>query len=333
MTSAKRLLPILFMITIHTGSRLHLGIFSEPPPSGRLFRGCGLMIDAPGFHLSLRPRLGHTDHLIDAPTNYASRIKSLLHRLDSSLSSDERIPVEVALHSYYSPHTGLGSGTQLAMAIVDAWSTIHEIPINSVTQAMDLAGRGERSSIGSTGYFQGGFLIDDGKPSLDTPGSIRTRYEVPGEWRVLLFCLSTGIGLAGTAEKDAFAHIDQVRHPHAEELSRCLDVDLPLALTRQDFHAFSTLIDKFGQLVGTQFSSIQGGIYASRQAEEIVHFLREQGLAGIGQSSWGPTLFAFCPTEQSARKYQAKLATSLPHLDWQVTTARPLNTPAAHVLS
>lgn len=315
-------------IDIQTGSRLHFGIFSEPQEAGRLFRGCGMMIDSPGFHLSLQPRVRNSDSVVHAPPDYASRITALLHRLDGTLASREQMPVEIKLYSHYSQHTGLGSGTQLAMAVVDAWSALHQRSLSSVTVAMQLAGRGERSSIGSTGYFQGGFLIDDGKPRLDSLGSVQTRLEFPEDWRILLIRPTQGAGLAGTAEKDAFSHIDQVRHPHAHELTQFLDVDIPAALRERDFDAFTQTIDLFGQLVGQQFSLIQGGIYASKPASDTIVFLREQGLTGLGQSSWGPTLFAFCRTEEEALRFVNMLGGKLPHSGWEILMTRGLNSRA-----
>ncbi len=319
-------------IDIQTGSRLHFGIFSEPQEAGRLFRGCGMMIGSPGFCLSLRPRVGHCDSVIHAPPDYASRITALLHRLNGTLTSYEQMSVEITFHSYYSQHTGLGSGTQLAMAVVDAWSALHQRALSSVAEAMQLAGRGERSSIGSTGYFQGGFLIDDGKPRLDSLGSVQTRLEFPEDWRILLIRPTHGAGLAGTAEKDAFTHIDQVRHPHSHQLTRFLDVDIPAALRERNFDGFTQTIDLFGQLVGQQFSLIQGGIYASKPAADTIAFLREKGLTGLGQSSWGPTLFAFCRTEEEALRSVNMLGGKLPHSGWEMSMTRALNSRARVVI-
>ena len=42
---------------------------------------------------------------------------------------------------------------------------------------------------------------------------------------------------------------------------------------------------------------LQGGSYTSAAVADVLHWLGGQGLTGIGQSSWGPTGFAFVPSE------------------------------------
>lgn len=286
------------------------------------------MISQPGFELEIRSLNPDEQNRINAPVEYLERIKSLLTRLNASVSPDRISPVEVTLRACYAQHHGLGSGTQLAMAMVDGWTSFYQVTLTSIADAMRLAGRGERSSIGSTGYFQGGLLIDNGKLSLDSLGVVQARFSVPDEWRVLLLRPPKGIGLAGQAEQDAFSKIDQVRHPEAQRLNRLLEVDIPQALSERDFLAFTSAIDEFGQRVGQQFAQVQGGIYASQQADEIVLHLRKLGLSGIGQSSWGPTLFACCQNQLEAEAYCEKLPRHLPCPDWSVTLTHPMNSAA-----
>jgi beta-ribofuranosylaminobenzene 5'-phosphate synthase len=45
--------------------------------------------------------------------------------------------------------------------------------------------------------------------------------------------------------------------------------------------------------VGAAFAPAQGGIYATPDAARMVDELKHLGFAGAGQSSWGPTLYAF----------------------------------------
>jgi beta-ribofuranosylaminobenzene 5'-phosphate synthase len=45
--------------------------------------------------------------------------------------------------------------------------------------------------------------------------------------------------------------------------------------------------------VGACFAPAQGGIYSTAQAPLIVDAVRDMGFVGVGQSSWGPTLYAF----------------------------------------
>ena len=55
-------------------------------------------------------------------------------------------------------------------------------------------------------------------------------------------------------------------------------------------------------MVGDCFASVQEGRFATRALEKIVGFLLENGAAGAGQSSWGPTVYGLVDGEMRARK-------------------------------
>ncbi|MDA7977278.1 MAG: hypothetical protein MPJ50_00750, partial [Pirellulales bacterium] len=50
-----------------------------------------------------------------------------------------------------------------------------------------------------------------------------------------------------------------------------------------------------------------GGTYASQRIENLVHALLGLGVDGVGQTSWGPTVFAFCESESDAIELAATL--------------------------
>ena len=55
-------------------------------------------------------------------------------------------------------------------------------------------------------------------------------------------------------------------------------------------------------LVGTHFAPAQGGVFTSKRVGALAQRLAELGAVGIGQSSWGPTGFAFAPSEDEAKR-------------------------------
>src|SRR5262249_2101823 len=77
------------------------------------------------------------------------------------------------------------------------------------------------------------------------------------------------------------------------------------AVVERDLPTFGEALYDFNRRVGETFRPWQGGIYAHPQAEAIVEFIRGQGVAGAGQSSWGPTLFAVAGPERAAALAQA----------------------------
>ena len=54
----------------------------------------------------------------------------------------------------------------------------------------------------------------------------------------------------------------------------------------------NTAIGEIQRRVGDYFAPAQGGRYASPAVAAVVARLRARGVRGVGQSSWGPTVFA-----------------------------------------
>jgi predicted sugar kinase len=71
------------------------------------------------------------------------------------------------------------------------------------------------------------------------------------------------------------------------------------ALLEADLPAFGEALYEFNRRVGEMFRPIQGGIYAHPRSAAIVEFVRKQSIAGVGQSSWGPALFAIAERDRA----------------------------------
>ena len=71
------------------------------------------------------------------------------------------------------------------------------------------------------------------------------------------------------------------------------------ALHEVDLPAFGEALYEFNRRVGEMFRPAQGSVYSQPATEEWVGFLRKQGVHGVGQSSWGPTVFAVLEADQA----------------------------------
>ncbi|NIF81205.1 beta-ribofuranosylaminobenzene 5'-phosphate synthase, partial [Paraburkholderia sp. Cy-641] len=71
--------------------------------------------------------------------------------------------------------------------------------------------------------------------------------------------------------------------------------------------------------------SAQGGVFASPDVERVLRAVAAERVAGIGQTSWGPTGFAILA---NAREADAALATAraaaggMPHLECAIVAGR-----------
>ena len=87
---------------------------------------------------------------------------------------------------------------------------------------------------------------------------------------------------------------------------------------------FGAAIEELQAHVGASFALAQGGLYSSPMGAEIVGELHKAGFSGSGQSSWGPTLYAF--SDRTAADVAASIQRigerlDLPNLVSEVTRA------------
>ena len=79
------------------------------------------------------------------------------------------------------------------------------------------------------------------------------------------------------------------------------------ALVEADLPAFGAAISDIQRRVGQHFTPAQGGPFASRQVGEAITALGALGAHGLGQSSWGPTGFAFAASADEAESLVRRL--------------------------
>src|SRR5262249_56077258 len=59
-------------------------------------------------------------------------------------------------------------------------------------------------------------------------------------------------------------------------------------------------VQEFNGRAGEPFAAAQGGPYASSEIADLIAEVRRAGVRGVGQSSWGPTVFAVVGDGDSA---------------------------------
>src|SRR5262249_41806239 len=75
------------------------------------------------------------------------------------------------------------------------------------------------------------------------------------------------------------------------------------SIIEKDVHTFGETLYEFNRRAGEMFARVQGGIYAHPRIDEIIKYIRSAGIRGVGQSSWGPTVFAIgLPDELSSMR-------------------------------
>ncbi|MDY3561793.1 hypothetical protein R5W23_003221 [Gemmata sp. JC673] len=285
------------MIRVVAPSRLHAGLFRVPGPVApvageRAFGGAGLMVELPGVVVTARPAAGWQ---FEGPL--ASRAQVFAMRFLMSVPEDRRRPQQVLVERAPAEHTGLGTGTQLGLAVAKVLAVAHG---EGGLPSPDLAarvGRGERSAIGVHGFDHGGLLVDAGKLPGEPVSPLLARVDLPDEWRVVVFTPPVAGGWHGARERHAFS-VAAGGAPDA--LRRLVDEALLPAARAGDSDTFGDALYEFNRRAGEPFAEAQGGVYASPEVETLIADLRSRGVRGVSQSSWGPTVFALAPDADTA---------------------------------
>jgi beta-RFAP synthase len=161
--------------------------------------------------------------------------------------------------------------------------------------------RGARSGIGIGAFEEGGFVVDGGRGAAGTHPPVISRMPFPGAWRVLLVLDRAERGLFGEAERAAFRALQAFPQQRAAHLAHLVLMRLMPALVEEDFAGFSGVIGEIQRAVGDYFAAAQGGRFASRAVAQALDWLESKGIAGVGQTSWGPTGFGIVDSEVRAQ--------------------------------
>ena len=274
-------------ITVTATARLHMGFFDLKGSASRTFGSIGLCIDAPCTQIVVTKS---DKTAIDA--NCDENIVKIIESIVKSLKWEQNFSLEI-LQSI-PQHTGLGSGTQMVLAIGAGLNALFNLNL-TVAQIGKLSKRGGRSGIGIATFEQGGVLVDGGKTSNELP-EIALRQVFPDHWRVLLIADSAYIGVHGEVELQAFQSLKPAPH----SLRTMVFNHMMPALQRADLLAFGACMADLQAYNGDYFAPIQGGRYASNDVANVLLWLQQNGVVCVGQSSWGPTGFAIVESEERA---------------------------------
>ena len=311
--------PLPSQVIVTAPARLHLGFVDLNPPTGRRFGSLGLALSAPccrvrGFHGTLAQR-----------DTSVAQAKALQHvaALRSAYAFSPEISAEVI--ESIPVHCGLGSGTQLGMAVGTAISRIAGLNLSAADMRQQLA-RGARSGIGIGAFAQGGFLVDGGHGATTNLPPITSRVVFPDHWRVLLIFDEAFQGLSGAKEAAAFCNLPSFPETLSAHLCRLVMTRILPGLAEANMAEFGPAITEVQRLVGDHFAPAQGGRFASTAVANALAWLEARGAQCVGQSSWGPTGFAMLESAQQAQQFAQEAAAKYPALRLVVASGR--NEPA-----
>ena len=291
-------------VTIEAPARLHFGVLDLRGALGRKFGGIGAAVPQPSLLLAAESadRLEASGPDAERALGYARRF------LDHyGLPAAGRLTIHRAIPA----HAGLGSGTQLGLAVGRALAELHGVSVEAPALAR-IVGRGLRSAIGTWTFALGGFVLEGGRrPGVAEVAPLLGRYAVPEAWRCVVAVPRGVPGLSGDAEATAFRTLPPPSASEVERVAHLVLMQLLPALVEADLPAFGAALTEVQRITGGWFAASQGGVFAPGPTGALVAAMAAAGAAGVGQSSWGPTAYAIVDGDSSARRITAAAEAAL----------------------
>jgi beta-RFAP synthase len=261
------------------------------------------MIDSPGIEL-----IAETASNWVAEGRLASRVERIISQLCDRTAElgFGLMPAKLCVQSAPEEHIGLGVGTQLSLAVARAVLRLAGLDDHPPEELARFTGRGSRSGIGLHGFQHGGLIVDGGRIHDSDIRPLVAHMRFPEEWSILIVQPDGVGGMHGVDETEAFAKLPPISRDDSDALFRLALLQVLPAVLKRDLDAFGCALGELQERVGAAFAPAQGGIYATPQAARIVHELKRLGFAGAGQSSWGPTLYAFSDLTRAEIDRQAE---------------------------
>ncbi len=280
-------------VIIEAPARLHLGLVKI---SGKpAYIAVGLCLEEPFCQLEVKRSSVFRAHGQDAG-RIKTAIKNICAHTGSPLKFSARLTAPLPFHC------GLGSGTRHALCAAKAVCLLENKKISSIKLA-GLTGRGTRSMMGTALFAKGGFAVD-------IAGEV-SRFPAPRQWRVVLIqpdISKSGHDFThGPNETGMMSKAPACSVREARLLIGSVTSEMIPAIKEDDYKTFEKSLHCLQAGAIKLFGTFQKGSASSKNGREILRYLRRIGVRAVGQTSWGPTLFAVLPSLSEAESLTGKL--------------------------
>ena len=289
-------------VFVEAPARLHFGVLDLRGDLGRRFGGIGAAVPAPSLLLEVTPAPALR---AEGPGPDAERALEFARRF----LAHHALPAgaHLRLHRVIPPHAGLGSGTQLGLAVARALAELHSLPTD-VRALARAVGRGRRSAIGTWAFALGGFVLEGGRrDDGEDLAPLLARLPMPAAWQCVIAVPRGARGLSGEEETAAFARLPPPERREVERVAHLVLMQLLPALAEANLPSFGAALAEVQRVTGRWFAAVQGGPFAPGESAELVRRLHEWGAAGVGQSSWGPAVYGLVAEQAAARELAARV--------------------------
>jgi beta-ribofuranosylaminobenzene 5'-phosphate synthase len=290
-------------VKIKTPSRLHFTLIDLNGELGRLDGGIGITLSEPNWIINIERSIKWS-----IPEQCTQIVQLIKKHLKPSKN------YKIDLESSILDHVGLGSYTQLSLAIAHGISKF-EGEERTVQDLASIVGRGSTSGIGVAAYDNGGFILDAGHSisekseflpshfSNAKPAVVLQRLNLPLDWYFVVTIPDIGQGKYGAEEIKIFKKHCPIPRGEVEKISRVILMQILPSVIEDNIEMFGkglNEIQEFG------FKGIENQLQPEIIGE-LRKFCLESGACGAGLSSFGPATFAVIRSKTKATELSKKI--------------------------
>ena len=290
---------------ISTPSRLHFTLIDMNGEIGRVDGSLGLSIQYPGVSFDFGP---HDRTVVRGGVpNEQELVRDEIATGSAILQVDPHI--EIAIRQMIPPHQGLGSGTQIRLAVLSALNQRFELN-RSPSELAAISTRGGTSGIGSSAFRFGGLLLDGGHAAgVQKKGFAPSRFateagqpplllgtDFPTTWGIVLFIPSRQRGLSGQDELDFMLANTPIPLDEVQSTSHIILMLLLPALRELDLETFGAGVSALQDVGWKRRHWIRPDTEPLLSVRSA--FDATAGIHGCGLSSTGATTFGFFDTTE-----------------------------------
>jgi len=291
-------------VTVKSSARLHMGIIDVNGGLGRLYSSLGLAILTPNVVVEASTS---NKFLVDGEDK--ERARDAASKFLDHYGIEKRCHINIV--NTIPTHVGLGSGTQLKLAVGRSLAKLFNLQVSSI-EISRVLGRGSVSGIGTALFEKGGFVVDGGvrypiDSGISIPPPEIVRLQFPEDWHFVIAIPRNEKGLSDKDEALAFEKLSSAPPEVVGQISRMLLMKMLPSIVEQDISGFGSSLNAIQTLVGGCFSQVQGGTFAGSNVESIVRLMLDNGAFGAGQSSWGPAVYGVVKERTDAELLHEKV--------------------------
>ena len=306
-------------VRITTPCRIHLSLIDENGYTGRVDGGIGLMLDRPNVVFEAS---NHAEEFkIEAHKYYRESIE-VINEIASMVFKKYNISnknFHFNLKRYFPSHVGLGSKTQLSLAIATAIMKLKNLNHLTTRDLTKLVQRGGTSGIGWKGFESGGFILDGGHdfgkgkeketflPSsasnMANPALTLSQVDIPSNWRFVLIIPNVKKGVYGDEEVRVFQTHAPIPRDEVNEVSHQILMKVIPGVIKNDLKCFGEGLKRI-QSIG--FKKVELNLQ-DIVVKNFLTFFEEYGLKAYGMSSFGPSVIGIVESDSEAEELLKKI--------------------------